>query len=296
MALEKSDFPVISRFVRDTVLRLPPRDIKAVGIGRITGTPAADTPPTSDSSDRLATTAWVKAQGYSAGGAGAVSSVFGRTGAVVAASGDYAVGQVTGAAPLASPAFTGTPTAPTPATADNSTKIATTAYVQAQGYLTSAPVASVFGRTGAVVAASGDYTAAQVTNAADKSSVTIQSFTADVLAPNYYSDAVSTSFAAAGTLTPDVHTGEWFTASLTSAFTGTITIANATNPPNTSQTATIYVKIKNGNTTTAATVAWGTAYSFGTIAKPTSVAASSSKTIGFQWDPNSSLWQAVSQS
>lgn len=32
-------------------------------------------------------------------------------------------------APLASPAFTGTPTAPTPATTDNSTKIATTAFV-----------------------------------------------------------------------------------------------------------------------------------------------------------------------
>ena len=67
---------------------------------------------------------------------GAVSSVFGRTGAVVATSGDYTVSQVTGAAPLASPGFTGTPTAPTPATADNSTKIATTAYVQAQGYIT----------------------------------------------------------------------------------------------------------------------------------------------------------------
>jgi len=33
-------------------------------------------------------------------------------------------------APKASPAFTGTPTAPTPSTSDNSTKIATTAYVQ----------------------------------------------------------------------------------------------------------------------------------------------------------------------
>jgi hypothetical protein len=44
--------------------------------------------------------------------AGAVTSVFGRTGAVVAASGDYSVAQVTGAAPLASPTFTGTPTVP----------------------------------------------------------------------------------------------------------------------------------------------------------------------------------------
>ncbi len=42
----------------------------------------------------------------------AVSSVFTRTGAVVATTGDYAVAQVTGAAPIASPTFTGTTTAP----------------------------------------------------------------------------------------------------------------------------------------------------------------------------------------
>lgn len=41
-----------------------------------------------------------------------------------------------GAAPLAGPVFTGDPQAPTPATADNDTSIATTAYVKAQGYLT----------------------------------------------------------------------------------------------------------------------------------------------------------------
>lgn len=36
-------------------------------------------------------------------------------------------------APLASPAFTGTPTAPTPSAGDNSTKLATTAFVQSEG-------------------------------------------------------------------------------------------------------------------------------------------------------------------
>ncbi|HTR24659.1 MAG TPA: hypothetical protein VMI10_11800 [Terriglobales bacterium] len=46
------------------------------------------------------------------GGGGAVSSVFGRTGAVTAQSGDYSVGQVTGAAPLASPTFSGVATQP----------------------------------------------------------------------------------------------------------------------------------------------------------------------------------------
>lgn len=65
-----------------------------------------------------------------------VTSVFGRTGTITAAAGDYTVAQVTGAAPLASPAFTGTPTAPTASTATNNTQVATTAFVKAQGYTT----------------------------------------------------------------------------------------------------------------------------------------------------------------
>lgn len=43
-----------------------------------------------------------------------------------------------GKAPLASPAFTGNPTAPTPATNDNDTSIATTEWVKAQGYFSAA--------------------------------------------------------------------------------------------------------------------------------------------------------------
>jgi hypothetical protein len=47
-------------------------------------------------------------------------------------------------APLASPTFTGDPKAPTPATADNDTSIATTAFVKAQGYITSATASSSY--------------------------------------------------------------------------------------------------------------------------------------------------------
>jgi hypothetical protein len=47
----------------------------------------------------------------------------------------------------------------------------------------SAPVSTVFGRTGTVIATNGDYTAAQVTNAADKSSVSTQTFTGNVSSP-----------------------------------------------------------------------------------------------------------------
>ena len=137
-----------------------------------------------------------------ANAAAPVSSVFARTGVVTANSGDYSVAQVTGAAPLASPTFSGTVTIPTAAittlsgapnfagaatgqtasTADNSTKLATTAYVQNQGYVTSSssPVTSVFARTGAVTATSGDYSAAQVTGAAPLASPT---FTGTVTIP-----------------------------------------------------------------------------------------------------------------
>lgn len=55
-----------------------------------------------------------------------VVSVAGRTGAVT-----LAVADVSGAAPLASPALTGTPTTPTAAALNNSTQVASTAYADA---------------------------------------------------------------------------------------------------------------------------------------------------------------------
>lgn len=62
------------------------------------------------------------------GGTASVSSVFNRTGAIVATTGDYTVSNITGAAPLASPTFTGTPAAPTAAAGTNTTQLATTAF------------------------------------------------------------------------------------------------------------------------------------------------------------------------
>ena len=74
-----------------------------------TGTPSAPTATAGTSNTQIATTAFV-ATAVAAGGA--VLSVFGRTGAIVATTGDYVVAQITGAAPLASPTFTGTVTLP----------------------------------------------------------------------------------------------------------------------------------------------------------------------------------------
>jgi hypothetical protein len=72
----------------------------------------------------------------------ATSTIKGRITAATGDPEDLTAAQVltiTGAAPLASPVFTGDPQAPTPATADNDTSIATTAFVKAQAY---APLAN----------------------------------------------------------------------------------------------------------------------------------------------------------
>jgi hypothetical protein len=58
-------------------------------------------------------------------------------------------------APLASPAFTGTPTAPTPSTSDDSTRLATTAWVILQSFVQSAR--TIF--TGAGLTGGGDLSA-----------------------------------------------------------------------------------------------------------------------------------------
>ena len=70
-------------------------------------------------------------------------------------------------ADLASPAFTGNPTAPTPATGDNDTSIATTAFVKAQGYTTNTgtvtSVAISGGTTGLSVSGSPVTTSGTIT-------------------------------------------------------------------------------------------------------------------------------------
>lgn len=68
------------------------------------------------------------ALGNLGGGGSGVTSFNSRTGSVSPESGDYTVGEVTGAAPLASPTLTGTPTAPTAIALTEDTQIATTAY------------------------------------------------------------------------------------------------------------------------------------------------------------------------
>lgn len=85
-----------------------------------TGVPQAPTAATSTNTDQIATTKFVKNQGY-----------------VQPASVSLAIAQATaGLAPINSPSFTGQPKAPTPPLGNNSTDIATTAYVRGQQYAT----------------------------------------------------------------------------------------------------------------------------------------------------------------
>jgi hypothetical protein len=95
----------------------------------LTGTPAAPTAAASTSTTQIATTAFVIGQASSAtplmdgtGGAG-TGTTFARA--------DHVHPTDTSRAANASPALTGTPSAPTPATTDNSTTLATTAFVVA---------------------------------------------------------------------------------------------------------------------------------------------------------------------
>jgi hypothetical protein len=99
----------------------------AAGIDQITGDVTAG-PGSGSQAATLAATANVIAI---VAAHSAVSTVFGRAGAVVAAANDYSVGQVSGAAPLASPALTGVPTAPTAAPGTNTTQLSTTGFVHA---------------------------------------------------------------------------------------------------------------------------------------------------------------------
>lgn len=95
----------------------------------LTGTPTAPTAAADTNTTQLATTAFVLGQtGTSApsmNGSAAIgtSTRFARA--------DHVHPTDTSRAPLASPALTGTPTAPTPANGTNTTQIATTAFVRA---------------------------------------------------------------------------------------------------------------------------------------------------------------------
>jgi hypothetical protein len=215
----------------------------------LTGTPTGPTATVGTNNTQLATTAFVQAaitgfdlppatattlggviipagSGLTVNGSGDLSanvlSVAGRTGAVV-----LAVADVSGAAPLASPALTGTPTAPTATAGTNTTQIATTAFVEAA--IAASGVSSFNTRTGAVTLQAADVTGVGGALLAGPA------FTGTPTAPT----------ATAGTNTTQLATTAFVTGAVTGlaplaspAFTGVPTAPTAANTTNTTQIAT----------------------------------------------------------
>lgn len=99
-----------------------------------TGNPRAPTPAVDDNDTSIATSAFVLGQAASAAPVMDGSAAVGASTRYARA--DHVHPSDTSRAPLASPAFTGTPTAPTPSVGDSSTKIATTAFLTPPAWAT----------------------------------------------------------------------------------------------------------------------------------------------------------------
>jgi hypothetical protein len=177
-----------------------------------TGNVFAPTPSPGTDSTRIATTEWVKDFNY---------------------------------APTNSPHFTGNPQSVTPNLSDNDTSIATTAFVKGQGYLTSAPVTSVAGRTGAVTLSNTDIsglgTMATAT-AADYSTTSVANGLYYPLSSNpagYLTSAPVTSVAGkTGAVTLVVGDVSGAAPTASPALSGTPTAPTASAGTNTTQLAT----------------------------------------------------------
>lgn len=110
-----------------------------------TGDPKAPTPLIGDNDTSIATTAFVKEQGYVTSLTAPVTSVAGKVGDVLLVEGDITnlVADLALKAPLANPVFTGDPQAPTPPVGDDDNSIATTAFVTTAVH-NSTPYPSIF--------------------------------------------------------------------------------------------------------------------------------------------------------
>jgi len=120
---------------------------------QFTGIPTGPTAAQTVNSGQLATTAFVHAAIVAS--TTGVSSFNTRTGAVVLTTQDVTDA---GGAPIASPQFTGHPMGVTEVAGDSSTRLATTAFVQAAVAAVTAGVSSFNTRTGAVVLQAADVT------------------------------------------------------------------------------------------------------------------------------------------
>lgn len=203
------------------------------------------------------------------GGGGGVSSFNGRTGAVVPASGDYAVADVTGAAPLASPALTGTPTAPTASAGDNSTTVATTAYVDS-----------------AVGAVSGGGTWATLIKSADQTRNSTTTLAAD--SELQFACASGTTYLVRGFVHYAIANGtmDYKYALNFSGTTSLVRVFISHSDPG--KTASSSFRFENYATSFVTGTPLGTAASDGSVLFEATFTTTSTGTFSFQWAQNTS--------
>lgn len=209
-----------------------------------------------------------------------VTSVAGRTGAVT-----LAVADVSDAAPLASPALTGTPTAPTASVSTNTTQIATTAFTISQ-ISNDSPTKSGTGATGTW----GISVTGNSATATKLSTGRTISLTGDV---DYTSGSFDGSANVTGTATlanSGVTAGTYTFSTITVDAKGRVTSASSgTNPSFPSGTAMLFAQTAAPTGWTKSTthnnkalrVVSGTASSGGTVAFTTAFASQAvSGTVG----------------
>lgn len=252
-----------------------------------------------------------------------MTSVFTRGGAVIAVSGDYGVAQVTGAAPLASPALTGTPTVPTAAPGTGTTQAASTAFVSAAVTVESARAQSAEGTLAPLAspAFTGIPTTATTPAVADNSLKLATTAYADRAAPAAGSATpLINGTATAGTGAPysrqdHVHPTDTTRAPLTKRVntvtssatpaintdaTDTFTITaqaaiitsfttNLTGTPGPEQQLMVRIKA-----TAAFAITWGASFiTNGDVALPTTTVSGKTIRVGFVWDEVSTKWTCV---
>jgi hypothetical protein len=201
-----------------------------------TGTPTAPTPGDGDVSLKIATTAFVRSSAP-------VLSVATKTGAVT-----LTVSDVSGAAPLAGPTFTGTVTAPTASYGTNSTTVATTAFVQGEKVspaFTGTPTAPTAGAgTDTTQIATTSYTDTAVSNFNDIVTATY----APLISPALSGTPTSTTFAYGTSGTQIATTAFVQGEKVSPAFTGVPTAPTAnTGTANTQIATTQFVVNITGN-------------------------------------------------
>lgn len=211
-----------------------------------------------------------------------------RTPAQVKTTLAIAVADVSGAAPLASPTFTGTPAAPTAAQGTNTTQVATTAMVHSEAVLL-APLASpTFSGTVTIAALAGILkgTAGAVSAATAGTDYTSPSSTETQTNKRKTPRVFST--ASTATLTPEIDTYDAF--DITAQAAG-LTIANhSTSTPTNFEQMRIRI-LDNG---TARSITFGTNYSARAgVALPTITTLSKYMELGFEWWAGLSKWALV---